>query len=48
MLEAAYGELPDWGDLPADWRTMIDYVLGDAGSTSKDNVTKADVSKVAH
>ncbi len=29
MLEAATPGLPDWGDLPADWRAMIDHVLGE-------------------
>ena len=29
MLEAAIPDLPDWGDLPADWRAMIDHVLGE-------------------
>lgn len=27
MLDAAIEELPDWGQLPEDWRAMIDYVL---------------------
>ena len=29
MLEAATPGLPDWGDLPSDWRAMIDHVLGE-------------------
>ena len=27
MLEAALFDLPDWGDLPDDWRAMINYVV---------------------
>jgi hypothetical protein len=27
MLEAATRGLPDWGDLPDDWRKMIDFAL---------------------
>ena len=30
MLEAATTGLPDWGDLPEDWRAMIDHVLGES------------------
>jgi hypothetical protein len=37
MLEAATPGLPDWGDLPADWRAMIDHVLGENVETN-DNV----------
>ncbi len=39
MLEAANGSLPDWGDLPADWRAMIDFVLGDTKTPLNDNET---------
>jgi hypothetical protein len=37
MLEAATPGLPDWGDLPDDWRAMIDHVLGENVETN-DNV----------
>ncbi|MEO6607653.1 MAG: hypothetical protein ABIN69_04200 [Aestuariivirga sp.] len=30
MLEAAMPGMPDWGDLPEDWRKMIDHVLGES------------------
>ena len=30
MLEAAMPGTPDWGDLPEDWRKMIDHVLGES------------------
>ena len=30
MLEAAMPGMPDWGDLPHDWRKMIDHVLGES------------------
>ncbi len=30
MLEAAMPGMPDWGDLPDDWRKMIDHVLGES------------------
>jgi hypothetical protein len=26
MLDAALPDLPDWGYLPDDWRTMIDHI----------------------
>jgi hypothetical protein len=27
MLEAAASDLPDWGDIPDEWRKMIDFIL---------------------
>ena len=30
MLEAAMPDLPDWGSLPDDWRSMIDHVAHEA------------------
>ncbi len=30
MLEAALADLPDWGNLPDDWRSMIDYAAGES------------------
>ena len=30
MLEAAMPGMPDWGELPEDWRKMIDHVLGES------------------
>jgi hypothetical protein len=30
MLEAALADLPDWGNLPDDWRVMIDYAAGES------------------
>lgn len=27
MLEAAVPMVPDWGELPDDWRRMIDFVV---------------------
>jgi hypothetical protein len=41
MLEAATPGMPDWGDLPEEWRAMIDHVLGESG-TVNDN-SKVDV-----
>jgi hypothetical protein len=38
MLEAATPGLPDWGDLPADWRAMIDHVLGENVETNDNTV----------
>lgn len=29
MLDAALPDLPDWGYLPDDWRTMIDHIAGE-------------------
>lgn len=40
MLEAATPGLPDWGDLPTDWRAMIDHVLGENVDTN-DNTLAA-------
>jgi hypothetical protein len=41
MLEAATPGMPDWGELPEEWRAMIDHVLGESG-TENDN-RKVDV-----
>ena len=41
MLEAATSGLPDWGDLPADWRAMIDHVLGDQIEINDNKAIKA-------
>lgn len=30
MLEAVMADLPDWGNLPDDWRGMIDYAAGES------------------
>jgi hypothetical protein len=38
MLEAATPGLPDWGDLPADWRAMIDHVLGENIETNDNTI----------
>ncbi len=46
MLEAATSGLPDWGDLPADWRAMIDHVLGENSETN-DNMVRAVQSRIA-
>jgi len=32
MLEAATSDLPDWGELPDDWRKMIDFILEEGGN----------------
>ena len=40
MLEAATPGLPDWGDLPADWRAMIDHVLGENVETNDNRLIK--------
>jgi hypothetical protein len=29
MLQAAMPDLPDWGYLPDEWQTMIDYVASE-------------------
>ena len=29
MLDAALPDMPDWGYLPDDWRTMIDHIAGE-------------------
>jgi hypothetical protein len=29
MLDAALPDMPDWGYLPEDWRTMIDHVISE-------------------
>ncbi len=29
MLDAALPDMPDWGYLPEDWRTMIDHIAGE-------------------
>lgn len=36
MLEAASDGMPDWGELPQEWRAMIDYVIGE-GAQGNDN-----------
>jgi hypothetical protein len=41
MLEAATSGLPDWGDLPADWRAMIDSVLGENVETNDNGVVSS-------
>lgn len=41
MLEAATPGLPDWGDLPADWRSMIDHVLGENIETNDNKVVSS-------
>jgi hypothetical protein len=41
MLEAATPGLPDWGDLPADWRAMIDHVLGENVETNDNAVVSS-------
>ena len=46
MLEAATSGLPDWGDLPADWRAMIDHVLGEQKEIN-DNRTTLQINRVA-
>lgn len=46
MLEAATSGLPDWGDLPADWRAMIDHVLGENSETN-DNMVRVVQSRIA-
>jgi hypothetical protein len=40
MLEAASNGLPDWGELPQEWRNMIDYVIGE-GALGNDNTPVA-------
>jgi hypothetical protein len=34
MLEAATTGMPDWGELPEEWRAMIDHVLGETGDVN--------------
>ena len=34
MLEAATLGMPDWGELPEEWRAMIDHVLGESGNVN--------------
>ncbi len=34
MLEAASGGMPDWGELPKEWRAMIDFVIGEGDETN--------------
>ncbi len=46
MLEAATSGLPDWGDLPKDWRSMIDHVLGENVETN-DNAAQDVQNRVA-
>ena len=46
MLEAATSGLPDWGDLPADWRAMIDHVLGEKLETN-DNQAVSETDRAA-
>lgn len=46
MLEAATSGLPDWGDLPADWRAMIDHVLGEQAEINDNKATKS-INRVA-
>ena len=46
MLEAATSGLPDWGDLPADWRAMIDHVLGEQTEIN-DNKSTSAINRVA-
>ncbi len=46
MLEAATTGLPDWGDLPADWRSMIDHVLGENVETN-DNTLEDVQNRIA-
>ncbi len=41
MLEAATPGLPDWGDLPTDWRAMIDHVLGENVDTNDNTVVSS-------
>ncbi len=41
MLEAATPGLPDWGDLPTDWRAMIDHVLGENIETNDNEVVSS-------
>jgi hypothetical protein len=46
MLEAATSGMPDWGELPAEWRAMIDHVLGE-GPDVNDNSRVASKVKFA-
>jgi hypothetical protein len=46
MLEAATPGLPDWGELPEEWRAMIDHVLGE-GPDVNDNRANPQIIKVA-
>jgi hypothetical protein len=46
MLEAAIPGLPDWGDLPEDWRAMIDHVLGESNEIN-DNRVIPSTTKIA-
>jgi hypothetical protein len=43
MLEAATPGLPDWGDLPTDWRAMIDHVLGENVETNDNSVVSTSI-----
>ncbi|MDE2446923.1 MAG: hypothetical protein KGO94_12145 [Alphaproteobacteria bacterium] len=46
MLEAATHGLPDYGDLPEDWRAMIDHVLGKQAEIN-DNLPTKPLNRVA-
>ncbi len=46
MLEAASDGMPDWGELPQEWRAMIDFVLGE-GDLSNDNKPSPKVDRDA-
>jgi hypothetical protein len=39
MLEAATPGMPDWGELPDEWRAMIDHVLGESGEVNDNHET---------
>jgi hypothetical protein len=38
MLEAATSGMPDWGELPAEWRAMIDHVLGEGPDVNDNSI----------
>jgi hypothetical protein len=40
MLEAATEGMPDWGELPTEWRAMIDYVLGEPEEINDNRIEK--------
>lgn len=46
MLEAASDGMPDWGELPQEWRAMIDYVIGE-GDLGNDNKPAPSVARDA-
>lgn len=47
MLEAGSNGMPDWGDLPAGWRAMIDHAIGEEAKPFNDNAAAPKAVKTA-